>query len=72
MTSMTPREFIDKWRRVELKERSMAQEHFIDICRLVGHPTPAEADPTGEWFVFEAGADKTAGGHGWADVWKRG
>jgi len=69
---MTPREFIDKWRRVELKERSMAQEHFIDICRLVGHPTPAEADPTGEWFVFEAGADKTAGGHGWADVWKRG
>lgn len=26
-----------------LKERSAAQEHFIDLCRLLGEPTPAEA-----------------------------
>ena len=46
-------EFIAKWRKVELKERSAAQEHFIDLCRLVGHPTPAEADPSGADFCFE-------------------
>ena len=45
---MDVREFIDKWRYVELKERSASQEHFIDICRVIGHPTPAEADPGGE------------------------
>jgi hypothetical protein len=68
---MTPAEFVKKWRHVELKERSAAQEHFIDLCRLLGHPTPAEADPTGERFMFERGATKISGGDGWADVWKR-
>ncbi len=69
---MTPQEFVNKWRNVTLKERAAAQEHFIDLCRLVSHPTPAEDDPTGERFAFEAGADKQQGGKGWADVWKRG
>jgi len=68
---MTPQEFVAKWRGVHLKERAAAQEHFLDLCRLVGHPTPAEDDPTGERFTFEAGASKQAGGQGWADVWKR-
>ena len=27
-----------------LKERSSAQEHCIDICRLISRPTPAEAE----------------------------
>ena len=53
---MTPGEFIAKWRASELKERSAAQEHFIDLCRLLGEPTPAEADPTGERYCFERGA----------------
>ena len=48
-------EFIAKWRKVELKERSAAQEHFLDLCRLLEHPTPAEADPAGESFCFEKG-----------------
>lgn len=69
---MTPIEFVKKWRAVELKERSAAQEHFIDLCRLLGEPTPAEADPLGQSYCFERGAEKTAGGNGWADVWKRG
>ncbi len=69
---MTPREFIGKWRSADLKERSAAQEHFIDLCRLLDEPTPAEADPTGEWYCFERGASKLGGGKGWADVWKRG
>ncbi|MCC6458044.1 MAG: class I SAM-dependent DNA methyltransferase [Caldilineaceae bacterium] len=69
--SSTPQAFVAKWRDNTLKERAAAQEHFIDLCRLVGHPTPAEDDPTGERFTFEAGADKQGGGQGWADVWKR-
>ena len=68
---MKPDAFIAKWRASELKERSAAQEHFIDLCRLLGEPTPAEADPTGERYCFERGARKDAGGEGWADVWKR-
>ena len=69
---MTPGEFIAKWRASELKESSAAQEHFIDLCRLLGESTPAEADPTGERYCFERGARKDTGGDGWADVWKRG
>ncbi len=69
---MTPGEFIAKWRASELKERSASQEHFIDLCRLLGEPTPAEADPAGERYCFERGARKDTGGDGWADVWKRG
>ena len=68
---MAPEEFIAKWRAVDLKERSAAQEHFIDLCRLLDEPTPAEADPTGETYCFEKGARKETGGEGWADVWKR-
>ena len=68
---MTPSEFIAKWRASELKERSASQEHFIDLCRLLDEPTPAQADPTGEHFCFERGARKDSGGDGWADVWKR-
>jgi hypothetical protein len=51
-------EFVAKWKRAELKERSAAQEHFLDLCRMLGHPTPAAADPTGESFCFEKGAEK--------------
>ena len=68
---MTPHEFITKWSASELKERSASQEHFIDLCRLIGEPTPAEADPIGETYCFERGARKDTGGDGWADVWKR-
>ncbi len=71
-TQVTPEQFIAKWGPVTLTERSAAQQHFIDLCRLLDHPTPAEADPTGETFTFEKGATKANGGRGWADVWKRG
>ena len=69
---MTIEQFIAKWKKAELKERAAAQEHFIDLCRLVGHPTPAEADATGSAFCFEKGAAKHGGGDGFADVWKQG
>ena len=69
---MTPGAFIAKWRASELKESSASHEHFIDLCRLLGEPTPAEADPAGERYCFERGARKDTGTDGWADVWKRG
>lgn len=70
--SLSPQEFVQRWRHIALTERSASQSHFSDLCRLVGHPTPVEADPTGQSFTFEAGAAKHTGGEGWADVWKRG
>jgi type II restriction/modification system DNA methylase subunit YeeA len=69
---MTPQDFIRKWKPVALTERATAQEHFLDLCRLLEHPTPAEDDPTGERFTFEKGVPKTGGGDGFADVWKKG
>ena len=68
---MTPSQFITKWHPSQLKERSASQEHFIDLCRLLDEPTPADADPTGDHYCFERGARKDTGGKGWADVWKR-
>ena len=72
MLTLTAREFVDKWRHATLKERSASQEHFLDLCHLIGHATPAEADSTGDSFAFEVGADKSQGGSGFADVWKKG
>ena len=69
---MTPTQFVAKWRASTLKERAGSQEHFLDLCHLLGVPTPAEADPSGEWFCFEKGAKKTSGRGGFADVWRRG
>jgi len=68
---MTPGEFAAKWRGVTTGERASAQSHFLDLCALLGQPGPTEADPKGEWYAFEKGAGKLAGGDGFADVWKR-
>ena len=67
----TPAEFVAKWQGSTRAERAAAQEHFIDLCRMLGQPTPNDADPTGEWYAFEKGAGKAEGGDGWADVWMR-
>ncbi len=69
---MTPQQFITKWSDSELSEKSGSHEHFLDVCRLVNHGTPAGLDKTGESFTFERGVEKTGGKNGWADVWKRG
>src|SRR5450631_4329649 len=68
---MTPQQFITKWQRANLSERSAAQQHFLDLCDLLGQPKPAAADPDGAWYTFERGVHKTGGGEGWADVWMR-
>ena len=69
---MTPHQFIAKWKPADLKERAACQEHFLDLCGVLGEPTPAAADPNGTWFTFEKGVSKDTGGQGFADVWRRG
>lgn len=69
---LTPAEFAHKWAGNTRTERAAAQEHFIDLCRMLGVQTPNEADPTGADYAFEKGAGKVGGGDGFADVWKRG
>jgi len=69
---MNVSEFVSKWQKVELTERSASQQHFLDLCEVFDHPKPALDDPSGERFTFEKGAAKHGGGQGWADVWKKG
>ncbi len=68
---MTPAEFAAKWGANTRTERAAAQEHFINLCDMLGVPTP-NTDPHGTDYAFEKGAEKTGGGDGWADVWMRG
>ena len=64
--------FAAKWRDSARRERASSQEHFIDLCRLLGVPTPNDP-PASLDYTFEAGAERlSTGGQGWADVWKRG
>jgi type II restriction/modification system DNA methylase subunit YeeA len=84
---MTAAEFKKKWSRYQGKETSAYQGHFDDLCRLLGQPTPAEADPSGsDFFCFQKRVVKDAElfelhdapvtseptERGFADVWKKG
>jgi len=69
---MTPVEFNRKWSDSRLRERQGSHEHFLDLCQLIGEPTPGADDPLGERYCFERGAEKVGGGDGWADVWRKG
>lgn len=42
-------------------EKAGFQEHFIDLCRLLGEPTPHAADPIGSQYAFEKRVDKAGG-----------
>ncbi|MDA0302369.1 MAG: class I SAM-dependent DNA methyltransferase, partial [Chloroflexi bacterium] len=70
--SLSAAAFAAKWMDVTTTERASSQSHFLDLCDLLGVPTPHEADPLGDWYAFERGATKISGGDGFADVWKRG
>lgn len=84
---MTAAEFKKKWSRYQGKETSAYQGHFDDLCRLLGLPTPADADPSGsDFFCFQKRVVKDAElldvegspdagestERGFADVWKKG
>src|SRR6266550_2255017 len=63
---MTPEEFIDKWRGTTRSERSAAQQHFLELCDLLGVDRPGRAD-----YTFEKSTRKIGDTAGFADVWKR-
>ena len=67
---MTPKQFIEKWKDNQLKERASYQLHFIDLCALLDVATPSPSSH--ETYCFERGATRTGAGKGWADVWKQG
>src|ERR1017187_2852054 len=84
---MTAAEFKKKWSRNQSKESAAYQEHFNELCRLLGQPTPNEADPSGsDFFCFQKRVVKDAelfelhetpdasepAERGFADVWKKG
>lgn len=78
MADLTPQQFAERWAKSTLSERSGSQQHFIDLCRMLGVPTPAEADPDGSFYTFEKGVKKSGGeakegsSKGFADVWYKG
>ena len=49
---MDPDVFITKWKNVDFGEKQASQEMFLDICALVGHPTPIEYGDK-DAFTFE-------------------
>ena len=52
LPTMNPRDFVERWSNAGFGERQGAQPFFIDLCAVVGHPTPAAyGDP--ERFTFE-------------------
>jgi hypothetical protein len=40
---MNTAEFAEKWADSTRNERAASQEHFIDLCQMVGVPTPNRA-----------------------------
>jgi hypothetical protein len=72
MATLTPQAFAKRWGESTLSERSSYQQHFLDLCDMLGAPRPAETDPAREFYTFEKGVEKRGGGNGFADVWYRG
>jgi hypothetical protein len=68
---MSPEDFIAKWRGTTRTERSAAQEHFLDLCALLGVPKPGDVDQHGTEYTFEKSTRKIGDSTGFADVWKR-
>ncbi|MDZ7862221.1 class I SAM-dependent DNA methyltransferase [Acidovorax sp.] len=68
---MTPQEFIAKWGpggpAHDLNERQGAQPHFMDLCQLLGVPTPG----TDGEYLFEQGTLLLGEARGFADVFMR-
>ena len=55
LPTMTPQAFVAKWNAsggLEFGEKQASQEMFLDLCGLVGHPTPV-AYGNADAFTFE-------------------
>lgn len=71
-TKMTPQEFVERWNSSNLIERQDSQLHFIELCHLLDEPSPKPGEGVKSNYCFERNVQKTTGGKGRADVWKRG
>ena len=54
---MTPATFIAKWKDNLLSERAGSQAFFLDLCTMLGVPTPSDPDN----YCFERGATRRSG-----------
>jgi type II restriction/modification system DNA methylase subunit YeeA len=67
---MRAEEFIAKWKHSDLNEAQGAKQHFLELCDVLEVPKPKTSRADG--YGFEVNVDKTGGGIGYADVWKKG
>lgn len=70
---MLPHEFANKWRALapNVTERAAYQEHWRDLCLLIGELTPS-SDHSGDTYAFEKHVKKAGTGEtGFADVFYR-
>ena len=49
---MHPEQFVAKWRNVSFGEKQASQEMFLDLCAVVGHPSPVDYGDQ-QRFTFE-------------------
>ncbi|MGA2904692.1 MAG: DNA methyltransferase [Candidatus Korobacteraceae bacterium] len=70
--SLSLAEFVTRWKASSLSERSGAQQHFVELCEVLGQSHPSAVDQSGESFTFEKRVSTVEGDKGFADVWKKG
>ena len=72
---MTPQQFISKWGpggpAFDLNERQGGQPHFMDLCELLGVPTPGSTPGSEGDYLFEKNTLVLGEARGYADVFKR-
>src|SRR5665213_3970290 len=66
-------DFVNRWKINANTERASAQSHFLDLCDMLGEPSPAASDAVGERYAFEKPVQRLRKEHGkgFADVWMR-
>lgn len=69
-STLSADEFVKRWQNASATERQSYQEHFRDVCHLVGAATPGETQQFDD-YTFEYGLKKTDGRQGYADVFYR-
>lgn len=68
MPKQSPAAFIARWSKSTRKETAAYQDHFRDLCALVGY-TPTGEEEAG---LFQQHVKKNTGEAGFSDVWLKG